>query len=99
MVDIFRALGQTLIPNPVLGAVIGSMAGKLFVDMAGSGNSKLAGWLKFMMSEFIKKHDDNLSQALERINREFNELGDLRTADFDPKNNILDNSVKSARAY
>ncbi len=45
MVDIFRALGQTLIPNPVLGAVIGSMAGKLFVDMAGSGNSKLAGWL------------------------------------------------------
>lgn len=52
-----------------------------------------------MMSEFIKKHDDNLSQALERINREFNELGDLRTADFDPKKNILDNSLKSARAY
>ena len=43
MVDIFRTLGQTLIPNPVLGAVIGSMAGNLFVDMAGAGTSMLGG--------------------------------------------------------
>ncbi|EIC5074550.1 hypothetical protein MW374_004297 [Vibrio parahaemolyticus] len=99
MVGIFTAAGQTLIPVPVLGAVIGSIAGKLFVDMAGSGNSKLANELKIMMSEFTKKLDAISRQALERINKEFDELGDLTTAAFDPKNNRLDSSVKLARAY
>lgn len=99
IVGIFTAAGQALIPVPVLGAVIGSIAGKLFVDMAGSGNSKLANELNNMMSEFTKKLDAISRQALERINKEFDRLGDLTTAAFDPKNNRLDSSVELARAY
>ena len=99
MVGIFTAAGQTLIPVPMLGAVIGSIAGKLFVDMAGSGNSKLTNQLNDMMSEFTKKLDAISLQALERINREFDKLGDLTTVAFDPKNNRLDGSVKLAKAY
>ncbi|HIF5960614.1 TPA: hypothetical protein ACX3FR_004155 [Vibrio parahaemolyticus] len=99
MVGIFTAAGQTLIPVPVLGAVIGSIAGKLFVYMAGYGASKLDNELKTMMSEFIKKLDAISHQALERINKEFDELGDLTIAAFAPKNNRLDSSVKLARVY
>ena len=67
--------------------------------MAGSGNSKLANQLNDMMSEFTKKLDAISLQVLERINREFDKLGDLTTAAFDPKNNRLDGSVKLAKAY
>ncbi|EHR6434596.1 hypothetical protein MOU92_004110 [Vibrio parahaemolyticus] len=99
MVGVFTAAGQAIIPIPVLGAVIGSIAGKMFVDMAGSANSQLAKELNSMMDEFTKNLDAISRQALERINKEFDKLGDLTTAAFDFNNNLLDSSVKLAKAY
>ncbi|WP_462052808.1 hypothetical protein [Vibrio parahaemolyticus] len=99
MVGIFTAAGQAIIPIPVLGAVIGSIAGKMFVDIAGSANSQLAKELNSMMDEFTKNLDAISRQALERINKEFDKLGDLTTAAFDFNNNLLDSSVKLAKAY
>ncbi len=52
-----------------------------------------------MIEEFSKTLDAISRQALDRINKEFDKLGDLTNAAFDPKNNRLDSSVTLARAY
>ncbi|HIF9126990.1 TPA: hypothetical protein ACX6O5_003445 [Photobacterium damselae] len=101
IVGLFTAAGQTLIPIPIVGAVIGSIAGKMLVEFAGSSQA-----LKKEMNEKVARYTAKLDiaskQALTKINAEFDRLGELTKAAFDFENNLrgaVESSILLAEHY
>ncbi|WP_067521897.1 hypothetical protein [Endozoicomonas ascidiicola] len=101
VVGICTAIGQTAIPVPILGAVIGSIAGKLVCFAV----KKLMPSMKEKMANQLAAYNAQLDAAakivIDRINEEFDRLGDLTTAAFDITNNrnLLETSIELAYAY
>lgn len=101
MVGTCTAIGQALIPIPLLGAVVGAVAGKLLIFAIKKFNPSLATKVK---SE-LKKYKQQLSAAqqimLDKINAEFDKLGDLTVAAFDRSNNerLIQASIALAQEY
>lgn len=101
IVGICTAAGQTLIPIPILGAVIGSIAGKMIsqftIKMISNVNCKI----QQKMETFISKLDDTYINIVKKIELEFDQLGELTKAAFDFNNNknLLKSSVDLARIY
>jgi hypothetical protein len=101
IVGVSTAVGQTLIPIPVLGAVIGSLAGKMVAEFTTGQNEKVAQRLRDDMESFKAKLDATLRMALESITAELDHLSKLTDAAFDFRLNsrLLVNSVDLAMAY
>ncbi|HBT6032480.1 TPA: hypothetical protein RE084_005135 [Klebsiella pneumoniae] len=93
--------GQTLIPVPVLGALIGSISGKFLVTVAKNLDGKTSQALQTKMDDFNRRLNDIEQRALKRILSEFEALGELTTAAFNVENNrqLLEASITLAQAY
>ncbi|MFT6916630.1 MAG: hypothetical protein ACJAWL_002971 [Motiliproteus sp.] len=87
VVGVCTVIGQTLIPIPVLGAVVGSIAGTLLV---GVGKSLLSSDRK-LIEKKIKLYQSKLDEVsmivIDKIEEEFKNLGDLTVAAFKLENN------------
>lgn len=101
VVALCGALGQTLIPVPVLGTFIGSMAGKAAMDLLGSANEKaqkeLKARLEAMDADLKAQHD----VAVDAIRARLLPIQSMTDYAFDPANNLrcLESSASLARLY
>jgi hypothetical protein len=101
IVGVSTAVGQALIPIPILGAVIGSLAGKMVAEFTTGQSDKVARRLRADMEVFKSKLDGKLKEVLAIITAEFDRLNTLTEAAFDFRlnTNLLDRSVDLAVAY
>ena len=106
IVGIAAAVGQASIPIPVLGAVIGTIAGRMVVDFGkqylGKEADKLKKRLETDYNQCLAKIDCAYREVIAKIIAEFEQLGDLTKAAFDrTKNTALrfQASVELAEAH
>lgn len=102
VVGLATAAGQTFIPIPILGGIIGSISGKMMVQLAQGLSAKQAQQLQEEIDKFIATLDDTYRQVIDEINAEFEKLGPLTTAAFDFDRNyelVLVSSVNLAIAH
>ena len=100
------ALGQTIIPVPVLGAVLGTIAGRIAIDCSKKYLGKETERLQRQMDEYynqcLAKIDQTYREVVSRIVAEYEKLGDLTKAAFDTGKNLalrLQASIQLAQAY
>lgn len=100
-VGLATVMGQSLIPIPVVGAVIGSLAGKFVCNVLLGEDKELAQKMEMSMQKLINQLDDAYKQVVDKINQEFDQIADLRQKAFDVKSNIdlIESSIALARAY
>ncbi|MGP1385159.1 MAG: hypothetical protein ACTS2F_16465 [Thainema sp.] len=106
MVAIGAAIGQAVIPMPVMGAVIGTIASRMVLNFGKqylSGKAtELEAWLDGYSAYWTKQIDATYQNVIATITTEFNKLGDLMEAAFDESKNTtlrLQASIDLARAY
>ncbi|MDR2013997.1 MAG: hypothetical protein LBP99_00020 [Azoarcus sp.] len=101
LVGLGAAAGQVLIPVPVLGAVVGSLAGKVLSQIAAGQIKGLQEAIDARMRQAMEKLDAVYQQVMERINAEFEKLGELTQAAFDITRNVqlVQASIDLARAH
>lgn len=101
IVGLATAAGQTLIPVPILGAVIGSLAGQVMINVLGNDSGKAISQINAELKEFLNTIEDTYQQVVEKILDDFRRLGDLTVAAFDFELNysLLNRSVMLAQAY
>jgi hypothetical protein len=101
LVGLCSAAGQTLIPVPVLGAVLGSLAGKVLSSLISNqiegGRRAIEEKMKFVMAHL----DAEYLKLVTAINARFDKLGELAHAAFDLTTNerVIERSLDLARAY
>lgn len=100
-VGVSTAIGQTLIPIPILGAVVGSVAGKFMTEFVKGRDEKLAQRLREDMKAFKDKLDAVFRETLEGILAELDNLKNLTVIAFDLHLNtrLVQRSVELAKAY
>jgi hypothetical protein len=101
IVGLATMAGQTLIPIPVVGAVIGSLAGRLVAEFATGKTEEVARRVREDMERFVQALDGKLRAVIQSIDAEFDRLGALTEAAFDIERNksLLRSSVQLATAY
>nr|WP_294520100.1 hypothetical protein [uncultured Rhodopila sp.] len=101
IVGVSTAAGQALIPIPILGAVVGSLAGKMLAEFATGKTEEVAQRLQDEMQAFKAKLDGTLTSVLDAITAEFDRIASLTEAAFNFKLNtrLVDRSVELARVY
>jgi hypothetical protein len=101
IVGIATALGQTLIPIPLLGAAIGSMAGRMVAEFTTGKTAQLANQMLQDFEQFVGKLDATLQKVYWEIQQEMDRLGKLTVAAFDLSNNyrLVEASIALAEAY
>lgn len=102
IVGLATAAGQTIIPIPVLGGIIGSISGKMMLQLAQGLDAKDMAALKAEMDSFLASLDKTYQRVVDEINAEFDKLGKLTDAAFDFDLNYhlaLSASVDLAIAY
>lgn len=100
-VGLATIIGQTAIPIPIVGAVLGSLAGKLVCSIILGEDKKLAQEMEKSMQQFIGKIDCQYQDLVNKINLEFDHIKDLRSIAFDIQSNIdlVTSSVNLARMH
>lgn len=99
------AIGQALIPVPVIGAVIGSIAGRIVFDFCKNllgENTKLCKQVEQHYQKLLAQIDRDYKTTVANIIATYDKLGDLARAAFDPKLNLelrLEVSIKLAESY
>lgn len=101
IVGLCTAAGQALIPVPVLGAVLGSIAGKFISTFIGSKAREVTNRLAERMKRMVAALDEEVRKVLKFLEQEFDRLGDLTVAAFDLSANtrLLEASLALARAH
>lgn len=102
IVGLATAVGQAIIPIPVLGGIIGSISGKMMLQLAQELDAKHMATLKAKMDSFLTSLDKTYQRVVDEINAEFDKLGKLTDAAFDFELNYqlaLSASVDLAIAY
>jgi hypothetical protein len=102
VVGMATAAGQMLIPIPILGGVIGSISGKMMLQLAHGLDAKHVAALKEEIERFNASLDATYQRVIAEINAEFDKLGRLTEAAFDFELNqglMLASSVDLAVAY
>jgi len=99
IVALSTAIGQTIIPIPILGSLIGSVTASTMIKL--TKNDKTVYQIKKIYEESAKKLSLEHKMKMQEIERQFKVLGDLTTAAFKIGNNIklLQMSVLLARSY
>lgn len=91
IIGLVTTASQTLIPIPILGAFIGSIAGKLVAsalkDSLESSESQLLQQLAQYESTFFEKIDQEYYSILSQFDQYFGNLEQLLAFSFDEKNN------------
>jgi len=102
IVGLATVAGQTLIPIPVLGAVIGSISGKMLTQFAVGLTKADGARVRAEMQAFLDRLDEASKRVIAEIDAKFDKLGDLTKAAFDFELNrrlILCRSAELATAY
>lgn len=101
IIGVCTAAGQALIPVPVLGAVLGSIAGKFLATCIGNQVREVTTQLEIRMTRIKASLDAEMGRLLLQLEAEFDRLGDMTKAAFDFSRNeqLLTASVTLARAY
>lgn len=101
IVGIATLAGQTLIPLPLVGAVIGSLAGRILAEFATGKTAEVAQRIRQEMDAFLKTLDEKLQYVFQTIDAEFDRLGKLTVAAFDLDRNraLLNASIELAQTY
>lgn len=101
IVGLCTAAGQTLIPVPVVGAVLGSIAGKLLSTFLGKQMRDAQVQLDNQLAKFRAALGAKFQQVMAELETRISELGDLTTAAFDLRRNeeLVMRSVALAQAY
>lgn len=100
-VGLATVAGQMLIPIPVVGSVIGALAGKIVCKVLFEEDKKLAQKMEDSMSKVISKAEHAYEAVVKKINDEFDKISNLREFAFDVNSNvsIVESSIALARAY
>ncbi|MCF2151034.1 hypothetical protein IQ276_032345 [Desmonostoc muscorum LEGE 12446] len=99
------AIGQALIPIPVVGAVIGSIAGRIVSDFCKDllgENTKLCKQVEQHYQKFLAQIDQDYKATVDNIIATYEKLDSLAQAAFNPNLNIklrLQASIELAVAY
>lgn len=105
LVGIGSAIGQTLIPIPVVGSIVGSIVTSILIDVGKNylGNdTALVSELNRRNAELISKLSTWVRKQVLELTERFNQLGGLVDMAFDVNLNSalrFDNSIKLAVAY
>jgi hypothetical protein len=106
IVGISAAIGQTLISVPVLGAVIGTIAGRMVMSFSkqylGKETENLHKRLDVYYNQYLANIDRAYQEVTTKIMAEYEQLGDLTKAAFDQARNTalrLQASIELAEAY
>ncbi|WP_434141503.1 hypothetical protein JQR84_24500 (plasmid) [Pseudomonas luteola] len=102
VVGVATAAGQTLIPIPIIGGVIGSISGKMMLQLAHGLDTWHLAALQEEMASFNASLDKTYQRVVNEITAEFDKLGMLTEAAFDFELNhrlTLSTSVDLAVAY
>ena len=96
--------GQTLVPIPMLGAVLGSLASKLVASALKEGLGESASALAARLAEYernaLERLDEKYRGLVQRLDAWFGNLAHLAASAFDLENNttLLEASVQVAEA-
>lgn len=101
IVGLCTAAGQTLIPIPVLGAVLGSLAGKFLSTFINNKVKDAQAQLDAKLQCFRSALDSKFQDTIAQLDARFAELGELTQAAFSLKRNedLVVTSVALARAH
>lgn len=101
IVGLATVAGQTVIPIPILGAVVGSFAGTILTNSLGDKNKVTGKQIQSDIDDYIKKLDKSYQNLINEITLEFKNLGGLTEACFNAKNNkeTFELSIQLALAY
>ncbi len=97
------AAGQTLVPIPMLGALLGSLAGKLVASALKDGLGESASALSEKLAEYerhaLKQLDEEQRNLMQRLDAWFGNLERLAATAFDLESNarLLEASVQAAK--
>ncbi|WP_028880889.1 hypothetical protein [Terasakiella pusilla] len=80
--------GQAAIPIPVLGSVIGSLAGTLIAKSLGSNNMITTKKIREDLEVYLNQLDEKYKILVQEITTEFDKLGSLTEAAFNIENNL-----------
>lgn len=100
-VGLATVAGQTLIPIPVVGSIVGALAGKIVCKVLFEEDKNLAQKMEDSMSKVISKADHAYDVVVKKINAEFDKISSLRELAFDVNSNvsIVESSIALARAH
>lgn len=101
MVAAATAVGQALIPVPVLGALVGSIAGQVLSSILSREVKESANAISARLAEYTSALDAEQKRVLDDLVVRFARLGQLTAAAFDVRlnANILAASATLARTY
>ncbi|HGF4017230.1 hypothetical protein [Burkholderia cenocepacia] len=101
IVGLCTAAGQALIPVPVLGAILGSIAGKFMSTILGNKARDVTDRLAERTKRIVDALDAEVRKVLAFLEAEFDRLGELTAAAFDLKANVRlrESSLVLARAH
>lgn len=101
VIGLATVAGQTLIPIPIVGAVLGSIAGRLIAEFATGKTEEVANRIRENMNSFTSRLDEVLRSVIESINAEFDRLGSITETAFDIERNrnLIQASLQLAKVY
>lgn len=106
IVGLSAVIGQAVIPVPVLGALLGTIAGRMVMSFGkqylGEEADKLQKRLEVYYNQCVAKIDRAYQEVIAQIVIQYERLGDLTKAAFDQTRNTalrLQNSIKLAETY
>ncbi|ESA32463.1 hypothetical protein N836_26005 [Leptolyngbya sp. Heron Island J] len=106
MVAVGAAIGQSTIPMPVIGAVVGTIASRLVIDFGKkyltNESDQLEVWMTQYQAQWTKRIDAAYHAVLQQITAEFEKLGNLMVSAFDESKNTalrLQASIDLARVF
>lgn len=99
IVAVAASIGQGIIPIPILGAVVGTIAGSMVNELL-NFNKKTGTAIEKQMREAMEKLDKDYQFMVLRIKKQYEALGNLLIAAFNVENNLqfLEESAKVAYA-
>ncbi len=106
IVGIGATVGQALIPVPVLGAVVGTIAGRMLMSLCkpflAKESTRFQAKLEAYYRQSLAKIDHAYHEVINQIVAKYELLGELTKAAFDPAKNTalrLQASIELAEAY
>lgn len=101
LIGVCTAAGQAVIPIPVLGAVIGSIAGKCLSSLLERKLKGVAKAIQQRLHELLEGLEANQRRLVSTLVAKYDALGELaaRAFDFDSNVAVLELSVEVARAH
>jgi hypothetical protein len=101
LIGVCTAAGQSLIPIPVLGAMIGSIAGKCLSSLLESQLNGATKAIQQRLQDILNRLNSAQRALVAEIVERYDSLGDLATRAFDVSSNaaMLQLSVELARAH